>query len=303
MSSGSPAQRTLRLGPCAIQLPGDDATLLFGVLGHPVAHSLSPAMQQAAFDAAGCPARYVRFDVRPAELDAFLHDARRMPRVLRGFNVTIPFKTALLDRVDELDDWAACAGAVNTVVIDRSGRWRGHNTDITGLQQVWRRHGTTLAGQVVVVVGAGGLARAAVVAALQEGVGEIRVLNRTLDHARGLLDGIAARWQGSLPPVRCAAPDRDASAWLWDAAVLVQATPLGRNPDDPLPIPLTEASPRLLVLESLYDTPTPLLQRARHQGLQCADGRELLLGQGAASWSLWMQRQPDTKAMRNALQG
>jgi shikimate dehydrogenase len=204
--------------------------------------------------------------------------------------------------VDDLDDAARSAGAVNTVVIDRQARWQGHNTDVLGLRQLWRLHQVSLAAGVLVVVGAGGLARAAVSAALQEGVGEIRVLNRTPEHARVLLDEIGARWSGAPAALRCAAPDRDAAAWLRDASVLVQATPLGRHPEDPLPIVLTEATPRLFVIESLYgDTPTPLLQQARSRGLACLDGRELLLAQGAASWRLWMQREPDRQAMRQAL--
>lgn len=302
MSSGSTGRRSLRLGPCHLHYPGDTATRLFGVLGHPVAHSLSPVMQQAAFDAAGCNARYVPLDVRPDQLDSFLQDARRTDVPLAGFNVTAPHKQALQRAVDVIEDTAACAGAVNTVVIDRRHRWHGFNTDISGLQHLWRQQGRPVDGGVLVVIGAGGLARAAVVAALHEGVAEIRVLHRSVERASAMLDDVTSRWSGVLPALRCATPAPQAAAWLRDATVLVQATPVGRCADDPSPVSLAEASSVLLVIESLYGVDTALLRQARELSLPCLDGRELLLAQGEESWRLWMHRDPDRQAMWRALQ-
>ena len=294
-------RQTLTLGPCHLEYRGNDDTQLLGVVGHPVAHSLSPRMQQAALDAAGCNLTYVAMDVSPQALAPFVQQARHAPGPLRGFNVTIPHKTAIVELLDTLDEDARLAAAVNTVVIEAERRLQGYNTDVVGLQEVWRQHNITVRDRKLVVIGAGGLARAAVVAGLHEAAAEICVLNRTLEHAQAMLDDVSSRWQGRLPRLCCAAWGEDVGPWLADASSLVQATPVGMGKDDPAPVSLRGAGAQLFVLESLYGPPTRLLQQAARHHLSFVDGRSLLVAQGAAAWRLWMHAQPDIEAMRQAL--
>jgi len=301
MSPPSSSERVLHLGGTRVAFPGGEATQLYGVLGHPVQHSLSPAMHQAAFDARGIDARYVAFDVGPAALDSFVQDVRGAAATVRGFNVTMPHKTPILSHLDGVDAIALLAGAVNTVVVLPEATLLGSNTDVPGVQEVWQTHDVDLLGGNLVVVGAGGLARASVVAGLRAGVAELRIWNRTPERGQAMLDEILAAWTGPVPRLRCAALSDPDPEWLQDAACLVQATPVGRHPDDPRLLSLDRAAPRLFVLEGLYAASTRLLQDARARGLRCADGRGLLLAQGAASWRHWMQIEPDRQAMGRAL--
>lgn len=303
MTTPGAPRRHLIIGPCRLEYNGDEATRILGVLGHPVQRSRSPVMQQAALDAHGSNVRYLKFAVAPSELQLFVQEARRTLPTLQGFNVTVPHKTTIIPLIDSLASTAQSAGAVNTVVIDSQGHLQGHNTDISGLRRVWQENNVILRDRTLVIVGAGGLARAAVVAGLLEGVGEIRLANRTISRAQSLLDELGSRWQGRIPRMLCTGlpSPEDAAELLRGAAVLVQATRLGTDAGDGTPISLDAAESGLFVVESLYGAPTTLLQEARQRGLPSVDGLTLLLHQGAASWQLWMQAKPDLQAMRRAL--
>ena len=132
------------------------AALRVGVIGHPVAHSISPRFQQAGFDAAGIVARYEAWDLQPAELESFI-DGLRSDDAL-GANVTIPYKEAALRHVDGLDQTARFVGAINTIV-NREGHLQGYNTDVTGFQRSLEEAGFNPQGGSVVLWGAGGAAR------------------------------------------------------------------------------------------------------------------------------------------------
>jgi shikimate dehydrogenase len=301
MTPPAARRQTLVLGPCRIEYLGSEATQVLGVVGHPVAQSLSPRMQQAALDAAGSDATYVAMDVAANGLAAFVQAARRVQRPLRGFNVTVPHKSAVVPLLDGMDATAALAAAVNTVVIDAQRGFQGANTDVGGLQEVWRQNHVRLRDRRLIILGAGGLARAAVVAGLREAAGEICVMNRTVAHAQAMLDDISSRWPAPPGRFRCAALSGNLDAWLPEAAALVQATPVGAQVGAALPVSLRGAPADLFVFESLYGAPTPLLQEARQRRLQAVDGRVLLVAQGAASWRLWMDADPDLDAMRQAV--
>jgi shikimate dehydrogenase len=293
----------LRLGPVVVPAGGSTPARVYVLIGDPVAHSLSPRMQNAAFRACGLDAVYVACAVPGAALPAFFADLRRTPRI-GGANVTVPHKQAVLPWLDRLDSTAALAGAVNTirVVATPAGvELHGHNTDSGGLVQALSEHGVGLARARVIIVGAGGMARAAVIAAFHAGALEVRVCNRDPLHAQDLLDTLSAAWTGRLPALACGGLET-APAWLADADVLVHATPLGLHATDPSVLDLGTAQPDLFVYDTVYSTATTSLVRAATvRGLRAVDGRALLLHQGAAAFTLWTGVEAPLDAMRSAL--
>jgi shikimate dehydrogenase len=258
------------------------------LLGHPVAHSLSPAMHNAAFAALGLPHRYEARDVEPHRL-ADTVEALRGPDVL-GANITIPHKEAVLRLVDELADEARRIGAVNTVV-RRSSRLVGDNTDGQGFARALAAAGVDVAGKDVMVLGAGGAARACVAAL--GAARTVHVAARGLDRASAL---VAAAGE----PTR-AMPWADARRTA-RIDVLVNATPIGLHGEDLLAdFSFTEIPPAIVDLVPTR-TETPLVRRAREaQHVRVVDGLSMLLHQAARSFTLWTGREAPLAVMRAAL--
>ncbi|UCE01770.1 MAG: shikimate dehydrogenase [Candidatus Latescibacterota bacterium] len=297
----------IQLGARAVGYRGTSATRVFGILGQPVRHSLSPRFQSAAFAASALDAVYLRFEVAAAELQRSVERMREQAASgpLAGINVTLPHKHAIVGLVDALDEEARLTGAVNTIRFEPTASGtpllRGFNTDVHGLLAALDEHAVTMSGAVVVIVGAGGAARAAVAGALHSGAAAVRVLNRAPVRAQEMLDAVVAVWRGALPALSCAPLDAAPRA-LRDAAVLIQTTPVGMQPDDPLPVLLSAPPAALFVLDTLYAPPqTALLRRARSAGLRCSNGLDMLLHQGAASFGLWTGIDPPLEAMRRSL--
>jgi shikimate dehydrogenase len=295
------------MGRQQLRFPGGPGTRVFAIIGHPVAHSLSPRFQQAALRAMGLDAVYLAVDVTPEALDAAWHDLVRAAEqgLLGGVNVTVPHKSVLLGRVHTLDAVARLAGAVNVLHFVGSPEpftIHGHNTDVDGLLAALAEEGRSLAGVPVVIVGAGGMARAAAVAALRSGAAEIRVLARTPERAEAMLQSVASGWQGSLPPLRWDSLQENRRRHLADAGVLIQATSQGLQPQDSSPLSLEGAPPDLFVFEAIYNPPqTALLREARKKGLAAVNGLGMLLHQGAAALRLWTGREPPLELMRESL--
>lgn len=266
------------------------------LLGHPVAHSLSPAMHNAAFLALGLPHRYETRDVEPDRLEDFV-EALRKDDVL-GANVTIPHKERALRFMDDAGPDARRVGAVNTIV-RRGGRLIGENTDVYGFDRAISEprpgpRATLFSGEKVLVLGAGGAARACAVVLLQRG-NEVRIANRSRMRAEQLVAGIEI-------------DGRRASAVLWPTpddltAVdgVVNATPLGLHGEDPLEgFDLREG---LRVVDLVPTaTVTPLVKRARAvKNVVVVDGLLVLLYQAARSFGLWTGREAPLAVMRAAL--
>jgi shikimate dehydrogenase len=283
--------------------------LRIGLIGHPVAHSRSPAMQQAAFDALGIRARYELWDTPVEALPARVASLRE-PGML-GANVTIPHKLAVLPLLDELAPEALrVAGAANTLVRREtpSGvRLAGHNTDVAGLAATFREAGVRPAGRRVLLLGAGGTAQAAAGLAAIEGAAGLAVAARRVDAAARLLAEVAAR-QGRAPAGARALDLADVGELgraLASCDMLVNATPVGMGDATASPIPpeLLRRMPRgAFVLDIVYTPPeTALLRAAREAGLAAANGLPMLLHQGAASFELWTGHKAPLEAMRAAL--
>ncbi|HEU5348116.1 MAG TPA: shikimate dehydrogenase [Ktedonobacterales bacterium] len=272
---------------------------LVGLIGYPVGHSRSPAMQQAAFDALGIAAHYVLWETPPdalAERIAHLH----APDVL-GANVTIPYKTAVVPLLDALAPGAARAGgAVNTIVRGDDGRLTGHNTDVTGVLRVLDMHSAGDAGQSLLVLGAGGAARAAWAAAHERGM----ILRVAARHPLAAYEALRAIGISPAEVIPLDALDGLASA-LAISSVVINATPVGMGDPlaAPLPVDLLEHLPAsALIFDMVYAPPeTALLRAARTLGLGTAGGLEMLLEQGAAAFQLWTGQSPPIEVMRAAL--
>ncbi|HET8908360.1 MAG TPA: shikimate dehydrogenase [Ktedonobacterales bacterium] len=276
-------------------------TRLVGLIGYPVGHSRSPAMQQAVFDALSISARYLLWETPPDTLAGRIASLRA-PEML-GANVTIPHKTAVVPLLDALASSAKQAGgAVNTIVREQDGTLTGHNTDVTGVLRVLDAHtaGDGKTEQSLLVVGAGGAARAAWVAARERGMA-LRVAARNPTAAHQALDAL-----GLASAEVLAIDDHEAmTRALAASGVLINATPVGmENPlASPLPAELlAHMPPNALVFDMVYAPPeTALLRAAQSLGLRTAGGLEMLLEQGAAAFQLWTGQPAPLAVMRAAL--
>lgn len=275
------------------------AQQLVGLIGYPVSHSRSPAMQQAAFDALGIPARYLLWETPPEAL-AERVASLRAPDVL-GANITIPYKTAVVPLLDALAPSALHAGgAVNTIVRGEAGQLTGHNTDVTGVLRVLDAHGAGDAGQSPLVLGAGGAARAAWAAARERGM-ILRVAARNPVMARHAMRALGFSRAEIIP---LDVPEALTNA-LAISSVIINATSVGMG--DPLATPLpaellAHVPLTALVVDMVYaPLETALLRAARALGLRTATGLEMLLEQGAAAFQLWTDRPAPIEVMRAAL--
>jgi len=272
-------------------------TRLLGVIGHPVGHTLSPRMHNAAFAASGLDYVYLPMDVRPEELPAAVSGLRALG--FRGFNVTMPHKEAILPLLDELDETARAAGAVNTVTIEERGM-RGSNTDGSGFVEACASSGLTFAGARVLLVGAGGAAAAIAAAVLGEGVGEVRILNRSLWRAERLRDALRSAYPEAGISVHDATDPEGAAR---GADVVVNATYLGMRNDDPLPIPADSLGRNTVVCDAVYRPggETRFIGLASERGLCVIPGGRMLLFQGVQAQRIWTGKEPDVRAMSEAL--
>ena len=271
-------------------------TDVIALLGHPVAHSISPAMQQAALDALAVDARYEAWDVSPAELPHAV-ERLRAGGVL-GANVTVPHKVELLRHADRVDALAERVGAVNTIV-RRDGRLHGTNTDVAGVLRALADAGVEVAGLEVVLVGAGGAARAVVAAMRAAGAALVTVANRTPGRAEPLI-GVG----GEDLAVRICPLDHASEALrsaLRRARLVIHSTPLGmrHGPDEqatPLPAELFVAGQAAF---DLVYTPerTPFLRTAEAARARPIGGLGMLVHQGAESFRLWTGLEPPVAVM------
>jgi shikimate dehydrogenase len=264
---------------------------LAAVLGHPARHSRSPALHNAAYAALGIDAVYLALDVPPARIDAALDGVVALG--FMGVNVTVPHKAAALARVADSDDVARLVGAVNTVVVV-DGRARGFNTDVYGFRASLEE---TLGARPrhAVVLGAGGAARAVVVALAELGVAA-RVIARDLERARPLL-GIgaceAAPWTEEALRRACV-----------DADLVVDTTSVGLSADGeravPAAVPLDALPAGALVASLIYHREPALLAAARARGLRVMDGAGMLIHQAARAFELMTGREAPVEVMRAA---
>jgi len=272
---------------------------VLGIFGDPVKHSLSPLMQNAAIRASHLDAVYVPFHVTAAQLCDAVAGIRALG--LRGVNLTIPHKEAALPLVDHVEEQAALIGAINTIV-NREGRLIGYNTDGHGLLTALKQDlDVEVRGKRVLLLGAGGAGRSALVALCQSGAAWIGLANRTRERSRALIEALAPSFPGTafaeLPLSACLS-----RACQEPADLLVNASALGMAGES-CPVRLSDClTPGAAVFDMVYAAkPTPLLNEARQAGLAAANGLGMLAGQGEAAFELWFGRAPIKNVMRRAL--
>jgi len=289
-------------------------TRVCGIIGYPVRHSASPAMQNAAFEAVGLDWVYVAFEVQPGQVADAIRGAKAMKLV--GLNVTVPHKVAVLEVLDWIDENARRWGAVNTIRLEGVGldnqwvpihqlelkydgpiRAAGFNTDGIGFIRSLREDlGFEPLNKRVLVVGMGGAGRVVAMQLAAAGVTEIYLVNRTQSKAVEVAREINLRWPAVKVTIGYPKSEVD---------LLVNATSLGMNSFDPLPVDLREFSMELVgaVYDLVYrPAETALMRKAREFGIAVANGLGMLLYQGAAAFELWTGRQAPVQVMRCALE-
>lgn len=262
------------------------STTIYGVIGWPVGHSLSPRMQNAALRAAGLDAVYVAFAVAPGDLRTALAGLRAAG--VAGVNLTVPHKEEAARLATSLTPEARRAGAVNTIAF-REGGVEGHNTDGLGFLRAAERLVGSLAGRRVLVLGAGGAGRGVAAALVAAGAG-VRIANRTLDKAAALArelalpEAAAVAWEGAALTAAAA-----------ESALVVNASSAGMGGKGEIPLhfaPFVGAAARPAVVDLVYaPLETAFLRDARSAGLLTQDGLAMLAGQGELAFEFW-HRQP-----------
>jgi shikimate dehydrogenase len=284
-----------------------DPPIRLGVFGDPVAHSLSPQMQNAALRAFEINMQYARFHIRANELRSALRFVRELDFV--GINLTVPHKISGLTQIDVADESASRCSAVNTVCL-RDKKLVGSNTDAEGFSRAVRSEfSIDLRDLRVMILGAGGGTGHAIAwQCAVENCERLVLVNRTPAKASAIVEGlrrffVEARVLGPVARLEAVRWDETAiRAQLADIDLVVNATPLGLNPSDPAPIPARLLAPHHMVFDCVYGpSKTALLRAADEAGARGANGLSMLLHQGALSFSLWLNREAPIEAMRSAI--
>ncbi len=263
-------------------------TEVTGIFGYPIEHTLSPLMHNAAFNALGLDICYVPFRVSPEDLPGAVRAVRCLN--LLGVNTTIPHKEKVMPLLDEIDSEASFIGAVNTIVNSR-GRLTGYNTDGRGFINSLSEEGISIDKKDVFIIGAGGASRA-IAYYLSEKASRLSLYDTDISRAEKLAADLRKiRDNISLPGnvENSGSPD-----------IIINATPLGLGPDDPLPLNPDLITPDMTVCDLIYRK-TKLLQEAEKRGAKTIDGSGMLLWQGVLAFELWTGIKPPVDVMREAL--
>ena len=261
-------------------------TLTAGVLGYPVEHTLSPRLHSYWLKLYGIDGTYEKIATKPEELVATLRNLAA--KGYRGVNLTVPHKEAALKLVDEIDPLAESVGAINTIIMRDDGGLLGCNTDVFGFSENLRMAGLSVKNKPVTLLGAGGAARAAIVALMDMGASDIRIMNRTPDRAEILRNEFG----------------KTISVYAWgdtkalkESALLANATSLGLKGQPPLELALDDLPKTAWVTDMVYaPLITPLLERAAARGYKTVDGLGMLLHQARPAFQAFFGRDPQVTA-------
>ena len=281
-------------------------TKLLGVIGHPIEHSLSPIMHNAAISHLGLDYVYLAFPIKPEDLNAAISGFAAIG--LEGFSITIPHKQAILPLLSEISPVAIAVGAVNTVYRTEKG-WAGTNTDVQGFLAPLRSPSSDTSiddwsQKIAVILGSGGAARAVVAGCAKLGCAEIHIVGRHPDK----LAKFQQSWINSPLPVNLITHTWESLPHLISKAdLLVNATPIGMYPqreNSPVDVNLLDQiSPGAIAYDLIYTpNPTEFLKQAQKRGAIIIDGLEMLVQQGAAALEIWLQKTVPVEVMRHSLQ-
>ncbi len=269
-------------------------TDIYCIFGSPVSHSKSPMMHNAAFNELNMDACYVAFEVRPESLRAAIEAVRALN--IKGLNITVPHKEAVIPLLDWLSPEAEAIGSVNTIK-NEDGLLKGYNTDAIGFVESLRERGLSVKDKKVLILGAGGAARAVIYSLLSEGA-RLYIYNRTFDKALSLaktfvrfglievFEDLSTVYGGKLHTID----------------MIVNTTSLGLGEGDPMPIDTSMVEGHHVVCDLIYKI-TPLLKLAAEKGCKTIDGSGMLLWQGVHAFEIWTGIRPPVETMRAVLQG
>jgi len=283
-----------------------DPPIRVGVFGDPVEHSLSPQMQNGALKHSKIDMQYARFHILPSELREALDCVRKLEFV--GLNLTMPHKIAAPELLDRTDDDAKQIGAVNVIKID-NGKLYGFNTDGRGFARAIREEfSVDLRDLRVMILGAGGAARAIAFECAKSHCERLVIANGTFEKGERLAEKLRNFFEG--PKVFGPVPRLQAIRWeetafqfqIANVDLVVNATPVGLNRSDPSPLSARLLAPHLMVYDTIYSAErTPLISAAIEAGARAANGLSMLLHQGALAFEIWFEDPAPLEVMRKAL--
>jgi shikimate dehydrogenase len=270
-------------------------TIVCGLIGDPVEHSMSPVMQNAAFKALNLDYIYLPFRVNKQDLNAAINGIRALN--IRGINVTIPHKVSVMPLLDRIDSLASIIGAVNTIVND-DGLLTGYNTDAGGFIQSLIEKGINPTGKNVLILGAGGAARA-VAFTLIDRESKLALINRSLDKAKELAKQLSQHFSRTIEVFNLNEVDMEKATW--NAEIIVNTTSIGMNPrSQETPIPSRFLKPDTVVYDIVYNPiKTILLKEAELAGAMIISGTDMLAWQGALAFEKWTKQEAPIELMKN----
>lgn len=275
-------------------------TKIVGIFGYPIEHTFSPLMHNAAFSALGLDYCYIPFEVRPEDLKSAVESIRALN--IKGVNITVPHKEAVIKYLDELSKEAKLIGAVNTIE-NKNGKLIGHNTDGRGfIKSLLEDAKTKVKGKKVLLLGAGGAGKGVAVSCALEGASEIIIANRTIKKAEELAKYLKRNFKKtkflSIPLER-----HKISNAIVKTDILINSTSVGLKGKGLLPVSQKELHKNLVVYDLIYNPQiTPLLKVARMAGLKKAvNGIGMLIHQGALAFQIWTGKKPPVDVMKRAI--
>jgi len=272
----------------------------YGVIGHPIAHSLSPFLHQAGFEALGRNAEYLRVEIRAENLSASI--PRLVQEHFRGWNCTLPHKNSMFSLVDWLDSTALEAKSVNTVRVD-GGKLEGFSTDALGwraaIDETWN---LDLGKSRILILGCGGVGQTLARHLAKNGCRSLVLTNRNVEKARELARELEPIIAGRFPLQFIASDAENVLPLARETDLFIQATSLGLRPDDPLPFDPHRFTKGTKIYDTVYRRErTALVRAAQKLGFQAEDGLGMLLHQGALSFTIWTGQKAPLEKMRQGL--
>ena len=270
-------------------------TNTYAVIGDPIDHSLSPNIHNAAFRHLELEHTYIAYKIPTGELAAGI-DALKAIKIA-GFNVTVPHKIEMMKFLDEMDTTCKVIGAVNTVLND-NGKLKGYNTDMIGFLDPIKKKNFTIKNSQVLLLGAGGAARAIITAMIKEKASKISIVNRTQENANKLAD-FAKKIGGNVDTISM----QEANKLITDYKFIINSTSIGMR-NEPSPISTENIGKNSIVYDIVYQPiNTDLIKKSKENGATIIYGYEMLLSQAACSFEIWHKMEAPYDAMKNVLLG
>jgi shikimate dehydrogenase len=267
----------------------------FAVIGDPIDHSLSPNIHSAAFRELNLESSYIAYRIPRGELKEGIESLKKIK--IDGFNVTIPHKIEMMKYLDKMDESCSIIGAVNTVT-NNQGILKGYNTDMDGFLDPFKKKEIKIEGRKILLLGAGGAARAIVAGFAKKNAKHLTIANRTLEKANTL-----AQFANKIGLNADAITIETIGNNLQDYEIIVNATSIGLK-NEPSPISLDSIKPETIVYDIVYmPMNTDFLKKAKQKGAKIIYGYEMLLGQAARAFEIWHGIEAPYNAMKKALLG